>query len=104
MVSELIAKKKLDELSPCSSMVMAPSPTSVVRREEAGETVVEPMFLTSPAASSWPTLTPSAKSLRTKNPIREIVDPIVASIQSGVEREDGKELISLAVRVTRAKL
>lgn len=40
----------------------------------------------------------SAKSLRTTNPIRAIVDPIVANIQSGEERGDGKDLISLAVR------
>ena len=39
----------------------------------------------------------SAKSLRTTNPIRAIVDPIVANIKSGNERGDGKDLISLAV-------
>ena len=41
----------------------------------------------------------SQKSLRTINPIRAIVDPIVAhGIRSGEERGDGKEHISLAVR------
>jgi hypothetical protein len=41
----------------------------------------------------------SQKSLRTINPIRAIVDPIVANgIRSGEERGDGKEHISLAVR------
>lgn len=40
----------------------------------------------------------SRKSLRTINPIRAIVDPIVANgIQSGEERGDGKDHISLAV-------
>lgn len=40
----------------------------------------------------------SAKSLRTTNPIRAIVDPIVASsVKSGEERGDGKGQISLAV-------
>lgn len=39
----------------------------------------------------------SAKSLRTTNPIRAIVDPIVANIQGGEERGDGKDLISLAL-------
>lgn len=41
----------------------------------------------------------SAKSTRTKNPIRAIVDPIVANIKSGEERGDGKDAISLAVRI-----
>jgi hypothetical protein len=41
----------------------------------------------------------SQKSLRTTNPIRSIVDPIVASsLKSGKERGDGKDHISLAVR------
>jgi hypothetical protein len=41
----------------------------------------------------------SKKSLRTTNPIRAIVDPIVANgIPSGEERGDGKDHISLAVR------
>lgn len=39
----------------------------------------------------------SRKALRTNNPIRCIVDPIVANIKSGDERGDGKDLISLAV-------
>lgn len=38
----------------------------------------------------------SEKSLRTTNPIRAIVDPIVASL-NGEERNDGKKHISLAV-------
>ena len=41
----------------------------------------------------------SKKSLRTKNPIRAIVDPIVSQVQSGAERGDGKDTISLAVRL-----
>lgn len=43
----------------------------------------------------------SSKSLRTTNPIRAIVDPIVANIKSGEERGDGKDIISLAVRTIR---
>jgi len=40
----------------------------------------------------------SRKSLRTHNPIRAIVDPIMAnSIKSGEERGDGKDQISLAL-------
>ncbi|KAL7530503.1 hypothetical protein ACHAXR_003530, partial [Thalassiosira sp. AJA248-18] len=40
----------------------------------------------------------SQKSLRTHNPIRAIVDPIMSSsIKSGVERGDGKDQISLAL-------
>ena len=43
----------------------------------------------------------SKKSLRTHNPIRAIVDPIMASsIKSGVERGDGKDQISLAVSIS----
>ena len=45
----------------------------------------------------WPILPASAKSQRTKNPIRAIVDPIAANIKSGAERGDGKDHISLAV-------
>lgn len=41
---------------------------------------------------------PSQKSLRTHNPIRAIVDPIMAhSMKCGKERGDGKDQISLAV-------
>lgn len=48
-------------------------------------------------AQDWK-CTPSKKSLRTTNPIRVIVDPIVANgIQSGEERGDGKDPISLAL-------
>jgi hypothetical protein len=39
----------------------------------------------------------SAKSGRTINPIRAIVDPIAKQIKSGTERGDGKDPISLAV-------
>ena len=40
----------------------------------------------------------SEKSLRTNNPIRAIVDPIVASsVKCGKKRGDGKDQISLAV-------
>ena len=50
--------------------------------------------------SSW-VAPASKKSLRTHNPIRAIVDPIMASsIKSGVERGDGKDQISLAVSIS----
>lgn len=39
----------------------------------------------------------SEKSQRTVNPIRTIVDPIIKNIETGEQREDGKDLISLAV-------
>jgi hypothetical protein len=46
----------------------------------------------------------SRKSLRTKNPIRAIVDPILAQVRSGAERADGKDPISLAVRIYSCSL
>lgn len=39
----------------------------------------------------------SAKSMRTTNPIRAIVDPIVSHSMSGEDRYDGKEQITLAL-------
>lgn len=48
----------------------------------------------------WGTLKPSAKCLRTVNPIRAIMEPISKTIQSGEARGDGKDVISLAVRLT----
>ena len=48
------------------------------------------------STSSWPTLPASVKSQRTRNPIRAIVDPIVAAAGQA-NRDDGKDLISLAV-------
>jgi hypothetical protein len=51
----------------------------------------------------WPILLPSNKSIQTRNPIREIVDPIVASASrshTGIANVlDEKTTISLAVRV-----
>jgi hypothetical protein len=47
--------------------------------------------------SSWSLRPASQKSMRTQNPIRAIVDPIVKNIQSGADRGDGKDHISLAV-------
>ena len=48
-------------------------------------------------SSSW-VAPASMKSLRTHNPIRAIVDPIMSSsLKSGKERGDGKDQISLAV-------
>lgn len=42
----------------------------------------------------------SAKSVRTVNPIRALVDPFAKDIQTGEDRGDGKDLISLAVSTT----
>jgi len=53
------------------------------------------------AAEPW-TCPASEKSLRTTNPIRAIVDPIVASTL-GQERSDGKNHISLAVSDASAR-
>ena len=47
----------------------------------------------------WPVSVMSQKAQRTENPIRKIVDPIVKNIQSGAERGDGKDHISLAVSI-----
>jgi hypothetical protein len=81
------------------------SPISVVPdHHDGGPIVVEPMALTPQSEPRRPTsyndswLCPaSAKSLRTINPIRAIVDPIAKNIQTGTERGDGKDPISLAV-------
>jgi hypothetical protein len=77
------------------------SPISVVP-DDGGPIVVEPMALnpqqSEPPSNNDSWLCPaSAKSLRTINPIRAIVDPIAKNIQTGAERGDGKDLISLAV-------
>lgn len=48
-------------------------------------------------ADTWPTCSASTKSLRTTNPIRALVDPIFQSIQSGHDRGDHKDPISLAL-------
>jgi hypothetical protein len=39
----------------------------------------------------------SAKSRRTMNPIRSVIDPITRNIKLGYQRADGKDPISLAV-------
>lgn len=78
------------------------SPTSVAL--QAGHTNAPPALDLSSVkdeTSRWPVIPPSAKSLRTRNPIREIVDPIVASLESSGARDDGKGHISLAVSVTQ---
>lgn len=94
------------------TIVLSASPTSVTAGQVAPErVVVEPLELspkrqsdtvttttTLTTTKSWRILSPSAKSKRTVNPIRSIVDPIVANIQSGEARGDGKNHISLAVR------
>jgi tyrosine aminotransferase len=55
---------------------------------------------TSETSSKWESSTPieaSQKSHRTVNSIRAIVDPIASKIQTGDERGDGKDIISLAL-------
>lgn len=88
-----------------NTIVLSASPTSVTAGQMAPErVVVEPLELspkrpsdTTTSIKSWRILSPSAKSKRSVNPIRSIVDPIVANIQSGEARGDGKNHISLAL-------
>jgi hypothetical protein len=77
------------------------SPTSVAIAAPRVSNV-EPFDLLSKEENRmrWGTLKPSAKSLRTVNPIRAIIEPIRQTIQSGQARGDGKDLISLAVRLS----
>ena len=70
------------------------SPTSVAVGPSQDD--VEPISLDE--RRPWKTRPMSEKAQRTTNPIRRIVDPIVANIQNGSERGDGKDHISLAVR------
>jgi hypothetical protein len=72
------------------------SPTSVLT--ETDPRLVEPLELPGAKLKEWRVLPASVKSRRTVNPIRAIVDPIAANIQSGEARGDGKDHISLAVR------
>ena len=85
------------------------SPTSVVAAQVLkDDAVIEPIALTE-WSSQQPTpegtttimdkwICPaSEKSIRTVNPIRAIVDPITKNIQTGEQRGDGNDLISLAV-------
>jgi hypothetical protein len=75
----------------------ANSPTSVVQKPHH---IVEPIVLGKHQGEENEWICPaSAKSIRTRNPIRAIVDPIVANIKLGCQREDGKDPISLAVSV-----
>ena len=80
------------------------SPTSVLAAQVLKEDdIIEPIVLTEgqqqpgrARMDGW--MCPaSAKSIRTINPIRAIVDPIAKNIQTGEQRGDGKDLISLAV-------
>lgn len=65
------------------------------------ETTMAATSTSSSMADEW--ICPaSAKSIRTVNPIRAIVDPIVKNIQSGEDRGDGKDPISLAVSPIRS--
>lgn len=81
------------------------SPTSVAQNGPHQD--VEPIVLPPMApqqvllgSRSWK-CPASAKSVRTINPIRAIVDPIAKNIQSGSQRGDGKDPISLAVSIIR---
>ena len=75
------------------------SPTSVTHRpEHQVEVMVLPKQHDEEKQQSAWIAPASAKSLRTVNPIRAIVDPIVANVKQGWQRQDGKDPISLAVR------
>lgn len=71
------------------------SPASVIHTPSTAELPPIDNELAAAQDFSW-TCKASEKSLRTINPIRAIVDPIVAS-SLGEERLDGKSHISLAV-------
>ncbi|CAB9509207.1 Bifunctional aspartate aminotransferase and glutamate/aspartate-prephenate aminotransferase [Seminavis robusta] len=76
---------------------MTSSPVSVVPVEAPKEEPLE-LSLLAEVEKNQPWICPaSAKSIRTVNPIRAIVDPIVANMKTGEERGDGKDLISLAL-------
>ena len=78
-----------------STSLFANSPTSVVQNPDQ---IVEPIVLDEDEEEEHAWLCPaSAKSNRTINPIRAIVDSIVADTKLGCQREDGKDPISLAV-------
>lgn len=70
----------------------AASPNTVAGFGESPE-VMSPL----PKQIIWATRQASAKSMRTTNPIRAIVDPITKSVVLGGIRCDGKSYISLAV-------
>lgn len=80
--------------------VFSSSPASVIQTPPSAEVPpIEAAFGQDSQQDSEAWMCPaSQKSIRTINPIRAIVDPIVASTL-GKEREDGKEHISLAVRI-----
>ena len=98
-----IDSEKEEESDVSSSIVVISSPTSVVLDGITDEEdAIEPMCLTSSISSSdWSKLSPSAKSTRTKNPIREIVDPIVANMQRECNNKCQKKPISLAVSLKK---
>jgi hypothetical protein len=54
---------------------------------------------TETATVEWPMFPTSEKSLRTHNPIRAILDPILSSVDNGDASNYNKPRISLAVRV-----
>jgi hypothetical protein len=81
------ATARLEISSPTSVAIVGPRDSSV-----------ESLDLLSKNRTGWGTLKASAKSLRTVNPIRAIMEPIGETIQSGEARGDGKDLITLAVR------
>lgn len=73
------------------------SPASVIQTPPNVEVPPIDAIVAAETEDSW-TCPASEKSLRTTNPIRAIVDPIVASTL-GQERDDGKDHISLAVSI-----
>jgi hypothetical protein len=77
--------------------------TSIVKDKDSPSLSISPVSILPPAPNlaegTPPLLNPwvipaSRKASRTTNPIREIVDPILANVSP---RDDGKEFISLAV-------
>jgi hypothetical protein len=81
-----------------TTRIEIPSPTSVaVVAPLANKVESFDLLSKEENHTSWGTLKPSAKSLRTVNPIRALIDPIGRTIQSGEARGDGKDPISLAV-------
>jgi tyrosine aminotransferase len=95
-------KKKLLELA------VSPTTSAVLHLDDESLTVLPSLEL-NPAASTdnespitmqhspWPTLPPSDKSVRTINPIRAIVDPLLASRSAKNSLDETKPFISLAV-------
>jgi hypothetical protein len=80
-----------------ASLFANSSPTSVVQKPHQ---IVEPIVLDKDKEHGEWICPASVRANRTHNPIRAIVDSIVANTKLGCQREDGKNTISLAVSVS----